>query len=73
MRDAVTESQKSKLPESLGFREGISSVHTSRTMMLGGKGKVANDCQAAKLRLDSARLTLGRRHGSQAGTVAPDG
>ena len=24
-----------KLPESLGFREGTSSVHTSRTMMLG--------------------------------------
>ena len=35
MRDAVTESQKSKLPELLGFREGVSSVHTSRTMMLG--------------------------------------
>ena len=34
MRDDVTESRKSKLPESLGFREGISSVHTSRTMML---------------------------------------
>ncbi len=33
--DAVTESRKTKLPESLGFREGISSVHTSRTMMLG--------------------------------------
>ena len=31
----LTESRKSKLPESLGFREGTSSVHTSRTMMLG--------------------------------------
>jgi hypothetical protein len=31
----VTESRKIKLPESLGFREGTSSVHTSRTMMLG--------------------------------------
>ena len=31
----VTETRKSKLPESLGFREGTSSVHTSRTMMLG--------------------------------------
>ena len=35
MGDTVTDSRKSKLPESLGFREGISSVHTSRTMMLG--------------------------------------
>jgi len=31
----VIESLKQKMPESLGFREGISSVHTSRTMMLG--------------------------------------
>ena len=31
--DVVTESRKPKLPESLGFREGTSSVHTSRTMM----------------------------------------
>ena len=31
----MTESRKPKLPESLGFREGTSSVHTSRTMMLG--------------------------------------
>ena len=30
----VAETRKSKLPESLGFREGVSSVHTSRTMML---------------------------------------
>ena len=35
MGDTVTDSRKSKLPESLGFREGISSVHTSRTMLLG--------------------------------------
>lgn len=35
MRDEVTESRKTKLAETLGFREGISSVHTSRTMMLG--------------------------------------
>ena len=33
--DAVTETRKSKMPESLGFREGTSSVHTSRTMMFG--------------------------------------
>ncbi len=33
MKDAVTEYRKPKLPESLGFRDGISSVHTSRTMM----------------------------------------
>jgi Putative inner membrane protein (DUF1819) len=33
--DEVTESRKTKLPESLGFREGTSSVHTSRTVMLG--------------------------------------
>ncbi len=33
--DVLTESRKSKQPESLGFREGVSSVHTSRTMMLG--------------------------------------
>jgi len=32
---AVTESRKMKLPEALGFRDGTSSVHTSRTMMLG--------------------------------------
>ncbi len=31
--EAVTESRKPKLPKSLGFREGMSSVHTSRTMM----------------------------------------
>jgi hypothetical protein len=30
----VAESRKIKLPESLGFREGTTSVHTSRTMML---------------------------------------
>jgi hypothetical protein len=35
VRDVVTESRTTKLPESLGFREGTSSVHTSRTMMLG--------------------------------------
>ena len=34
MGDALTEKRKSKLPESLGFRDGVSSVHTSRTMML---------------------------------------
>ncbi len=34
MWDVVTQSRKSRLPESLGFREGTSSVHTSRTMML---------------------------------------
>jgi hypothetical protein len=32
--DEVTENRKPTLPESLGFREGTSSVHTSRTMML---------------------------------------
>ena len=32
--DAVTEGGKIKLPGSLGFREGTTSVHTSRTMML---------------------------------------
>jgi hypothetical protein len=32
--DVMPESRKTKLPESLGFREGTSSVHTSRTMML---------------------------------------
>jgi hypothetical protein len=32
--DTVTENRTSKLPQSLGFREGTSSVHTSRTMML---------------------------------------
>jgi hypothetical protein len=32
--DVVPERRKTKLPESLGFREGTSSVHTSRTMML---------------------------------------
>ena len=32
--DVVTES-RTKLPQSLGFREGTSSVHTSRTIMLG--------------------------------------
>ncbi len=31
----MTDSRRMKLPESLGFREGKSSVHTSRTMMLG--------------------------------------
>jgi hypothetical protein len=31
--DIVTE-RRAKLPQSLGFREGTSSVHTSRTMML---------------------------------------
>ncbi len=31
----VAETKKARLPESLGFREGTSSVHTSRTMMLG--------------------------------------
>ena len=31
----VAETKRTKLPESLGFREGTSSVHTSRTMMLG--------------------------------------
>ena len=35
MGTAVTENGKIRLPESLGFREGTSSVHTSRTMMLG--------------------------------------
>ena len=35
VEDAVTERRKIKLPESLGFRDGTSSVHTSRTMMLG--------------------------------------
>lgn len=34
MGDAVTETRKTKLPESLGFRDAVSSVHTSRTMML---------------------------------------
>ena len=34
MGDEVTENRKTKLPESLGFREGTSSVHTSRTTML---------------------------------------
>ncbi len=32
--DEVTQNRKSKLPEPLGFRDGTSSVHTSRTMML---------------------------------------
>jgi hypothetical protein len=32
--DEVTENRKTKLPESLGFRDAVSSVHTSRTMML---------------------------------------
>ncbi|MEN9676631.1 MAG: hypothetical protein RIS76_2527 [Verrucomicrobiota bacterium] len=31
----VAETKRTKLPELLGFREGTSSVHTSRTMMLG--------------------------------------
>jgi len=35
VRDTIVESGKSKLRESLGFREGSSSAHTSRTMMLG--------------------------------------
>jgi len=35
VRKLVAESRKIKSPESLGFREGTSSVHTSRTMMLG--------------------------------------
>lgn len=30
----MVESQRTKLPEVLGFRDGASSVHTSRTMML---------------------------------------
>ncbi len=34
MGGLVAESRKIKLPESLGFREGTTSVHTSRTMML---------------------------------------
>lgn len=34
MAEAVAENQKTKLPESQGFREGTTSVHTSRTMML---------------------------------------
>jgi hypothetical protein len=32
--DVLTDSRKTKFPESLGFREGTSSVHTSRTIML---------------------------------------
>lgn len=35
MGDAVADSRKIKMPEALGFRDGASSVHTSRTMMLG--------------------------------------
>lgn len=35
MGNRVAESKKGKLPEPLGFREGSSSAHTSRTMMLG--------------------------------------
>lgn len=34
MGDVLTENRKSHRSESLGFREGVSSVHTSRTMML---------------------------------------
>jgi hypothetical protein len=34
VREVVTENRRTKLPESLGFRQGTSSVHTSRTMML---------------------------------------
>lgn len=34
MGDEVTENRKPKLPELLGFRDGTSSVHTSRTIML---------------------------------------
>lgn len=34
MGESVAGSRKVKLPESLGFREGATSVHTSRTMML---------------------------------------
>lgn len=34
MKGAKTETRKSKAPDALGFREGTSSVHTSRTMML---------------------------------------
>ncbi len=30
----MTDNRRTKLPESLGFRQGTSSVHTSRTMML---------------------------------------
>ncbi len=33
--ETAGENRKVKLPESLGFREGSSSVHTSRTMMFG--------------------------------------
>jgi alkylated DNA nucleotide flippase Atl1 len=31
--DELTEKRKTKLPESLGFRDSVSSVHNSRTMM----------------------------------------
>ena len=34
-RRLVQDSKAKQLPESLGFREGTTSVHTSRTMMLG--------------------------------------
>lgn len=52
----VIESRKPKLPDLLGFREGASSVHTSRTMMLAelslvldhvGKNAKADDYLAA--------------------------
>jgi hypothetical protein len=33
VREVVADSRKVKLPATLGFRDGVSSVHTSRTMM----------------------------------------
>jgi len=44
--DLVIENRKSKLPESLGFREGISSVHTSRTMMFAELSQVLEHVSA---------------------------
>jgi pimeloyl-ACP methyl ester carboxylesterase len=42
----VAESRTMKLPEALGFRNGASSVHTSRTMMLGELSLVLEHIEA---------------------------
>ena len=67
-RRSVQKTTVKAMPASLGFREGLSSVHTSRTMMLdelsllletvGMNGKAGSYC----LRLLTAmRLASGRR------------
>jgi hypothetical protein len=57
VEDVVTERRRLKLPESLGFRDGTSSVHTSRTMMLSELSLILEHV-GAKAKADDYRAAI---------------